>query len=492
MDGPTATAYTMSAVLLVVEYGLKIWAIGTVPENRRPGASSAWLLLILFIPVLGFPLYFLIGSKVVAGRRHDIQRRANQLLADHADTLPDLPQIQPEEDLASIVRMNRRLTGLSCVSGSCDGVYPGTADFFAAMAAAVDEARDFVFVEFYIVAWDESTDVLFAALERAAGRGVEVRLLLDQLGSRKYPGRRELGARMEAAGITWHYMMPLNLWRGQWQRPDLRNHRKLLVVDGRVGFVGSHNLIDPAYGSEKNARMGRAWSDVSVQVSGDVVQQVSAVFITDWFTETGENLSLDRDRYLPDQPDLVPGGAAHAMQLVPSGPGFPTEPNWRQFVSLIHMARERVAITSPYFVPDEALLAAITSAVYRGVRVELFVGEEADQFLVGHAQRSYYQVLLEAGVVIHLYPAPTVLHGKYLTVDDRVAVIGSSNMDFRSFALTYEVMLLAFGGDLVHRLQEVDEVYRAASRVLTLEEWSGRSWRQRYVDNVCRLTSALM
>ena len=100
------------------------------------------------------------------------------------------------------------------------------------------------------------------------------------------------------------------------------------------------------------------------------------------------------------------------------------------------MARERVAITSPYFVPDEALLAAITSAVYRGVRVGLFVGEEADQFLVGHAQRSYYRALLEAGVVIHLYPAPTVLHGKYLTVDDRVALLGSSNMDFRSFALT--------------------------------------------------------
>ena len=124
------------------------------------------------------------------------------------------------------------------------------------------------------------------------------------------------------------------------------------------------------------------------------------------------------------------------MQLVPSGPGFPTEPNCRLFVSLIHMARERVAIASPYFVPDEALLAAITSAVYRGVRVGLFVGEEADQFLVGHAQRSYYRALLEAGVVIHLYPAPTVLHGKYLTVDDRVALLGSSNMDFRSFALT--------------------------------------------------------
>lgn len=177
---------------------------------------------------------------------------------------------------------------------------------------------------------------------------------------------------------------------------------------------------------------------------------------------------------------------------MPSGPGFPTEPNLRLFVSLIHLAAERVAITSPYFVPDESLLAAITTAAYRGVRVELFVGEQADQFLVGHAQRSYYRALLEAGVHIHLYPAPAVLHAKYLTVDDEVAVIGSSNMDFRSFALTYEVMLLGYGGDLVKRLQANDELYRSVSRELTLEEWLREPWRRRYLDNVCRLTAALM
>ncbi|WP_052327733.1 phospholipase D-like domain-containing protein [Serinicoccus marinus] len=322
-----AATYSIYAVLLLIEYGLKIWATGAVPENRRPAASSAWLLFILFVPVLGFPLYFLIGSKYVSGRRHDIQRQANQLLADHADTLPDLPQVQPEPDLESILGMNRRLTGLSCVSGACEGVYPDTGDFFAAIAEAVDGARDFVHVEFYIVSWDGSTDVVFQALERAAARGVEVRLLLDHLGSRKYPGRRELRRRMSEAGIDWHLMMPLEPLLGQWRRPDLRNHRKLVVVDGETAFVGSHNLIDPAYGSAKNARIGRAWSDVSVEVSGDVVLQVSAVFVTDWFTETDED--LDRERFFPDQPDLVPGGAAHAMQLVPSGPGFPTEPNWR-------------------------------------------------------------------------------------------------------------------------------------------------------------------
>lgn len=178
--------------------------------------------------------------------------------------------------------------------------------------------------------------------------------------------------------------------------------------------------------------------------------------------------------------------------MIPSGPGFPTEPNLRMFTALVSQATEKIAITSPYFVPDESLLAAITSAAYRGVHVELFVGEQADQFLVGHAQRSYYRALLTAGVVIHLYPAPTVLHSKYLTVDDTVGAIGSSNMDYRSFALTYEVMMMAFGGSLVARLQENDDEYRAVSRELTLEEWDRQPWHQRYLDNICRLTAALM
>ena len=150
----------------------------------------------------------------------------------------------------------------------------------------------------------------------------------------------------------------------------------------------------------------------------------------------------------------------------PPARASPSEPNLRLFTSLAHLAAETLTITSPYFVPDEALLSAITTAAHRGVKVELFVGERADQFLVGHAQRSYYTTLLEAGVIIHLYPAPSVLHAKYLTVDDTIGVIGSSNMDFRSFALTYEVMLMGFGGDLVRRLQGATEQYRADCRIL--------------------------
>ncbi|MCM0621474.1 phospholipase D-like domain-containing protein [Nocardioides bruguierae] len=480
-----------AAIWLVVETALRIWAIGTVPKDRRPGSATAWLMLIFWLPFIGLLLFALIGSPWLRGRRERQQQAATALMAEKTSEFPLVPQgADADPHLESVLRMNRSLTGLPCVTGGVEGVHPDTAAAFAAMARAVDAARDHVHVEFYILAWDETTAPVMEALERAAGRGVEVRLLMDHLGSRAYPGFKQLQRRLTDGGVRWSLMMPIAPLQGHWRRPDLRNHRKLLVVDGERAFVGSHNLIEPAYGSEKNRRMGRAWTDLTVEVSGDVVTEVSAVFATDWYLETGE--VLGPDRYFPDQPDLVPGGTAHAMQLVPSGPGFPTEPNLRMFTTLISQATSSVTITSPYFVPDEALLGAITSAVHRGVRVELFVGEKADQFLVGHAQRSYYGQLLEAGVLIHLYPPPTVLHSKYLTVDDRIGVLGSSNMDFRSYALNSEIMLLGFGGDLVAALHEVDESYRSVSRVLTSEEWAAQPALHRWLDNACRLTAALM
>ena len=177
--------------------------------------------------------------------------------------------------------------------------------------------------------------------------------------------------------------------------------------------------------------------------------------------------------------------------MLPSGPGYATENNLRLFTALIYSAQRRISLTSPYFVPDEPLLYAVTTAARRGVDVELFVSEEGDQFMVFHAQCSYYAALLEAGVRIYLYPAPAVLHSKHFSIDDDVAVIGSSNMDMRSFALNYEVSLMLTGGDIVQRFREVEDTYRALSRELTSEEWSRRSRRARYVDNAMRLTSAL-
>ena len=275
---------------------------------------------------------------------------------------------------------------------------------------------------------------------------------------------------------------------GQWQRIDLRNHRKLVTVDGRVGWTGSLNLIDSSYLKPKNIARGLHWRELMVRLEGPIVRELDAVFATDWYSETDELLPLD------DAPVAVEAPAASDVldaQVVPSGPSFENDNNLKLFVYLLQNARERISITSPYFVPDEATQLAIVTAASRGVDVELFVSEIGDQALVYHAQRSYYQVLLEAGVRIHLYRAPTVLHAKHFSIDDEIAVIGSSNMDIRSFSLNMELSVLVHGRGFVDGLRLVEDSYRAASRELTLDEWNRRPLAARVGDSLARLTSSL-
>ena len=231
-------------------------------------------------------------------------------------------------------------------------------------------------------------------------------------------------------------MLPIQPLKGEWRRPDLRNHRKIVVVDGRTAFVGSQNMIEASYHNTKHERAGRQWRELITRIDGPVVWSLDLVFASDWFIETHERL---RDEVQERPSPMEPGEVL--CQVVPSGPGFPDENNLRLFLADLRRTGADL-ITSPYFVPDESMLYAITTAAQRGIEVQLFVGEHGDQALVYHAQRSYYEALLEAGVQICLYPAPYILHSKHFSIDDDVAVIGSSNMDIRSFNLDFEVSVM--------------------------------------------------
>ncbi|CAI7624750.1 unnamed protein product [Penicillium discolor] len=273
--------------------------------------------------------------------------------------------------------------------------------------------------------------------------------------------------------------------KGKMQRPDLRNHRKLLVVDGNIAFLGSQNITDSTYNLRKNIRRGLHWVDLMVRLDGPVVLSVNAIFLSDWYSETDVVLEeIDISHANIGSGDLD-------CQVVPSGPGFEVENNLRLFLALLYAAKKQIMIVSPYFVPDEALLLAVTAAVDRGVEVQLFVSEEGDQAMVYHAQRSYYEALLRAGVRIWMYRKPYILHTKSLTIDDEVAVIGSSNMDMRSFGLNLEVSMLVRGEEFVAEMREVEDKYRSLSRELTLEEWLQQPLRSTVLDNLARLTSAL-
>ena len=477
---------------LIIDYSIKLVAIGFVPENRRPSSSNAWLLVILALPYLGLPLFLSMGSPYINQRRHRVQEAATQQIINVHKNVPDYPEgvVNLNPELASVIKLNRTLTAMPAVTGTNHGVHSNYEETIAAMAQAVDKAKHYVHVEIYIVAWDNTTDVFFRALARAVQRGVKVRLLLDHIGSRKYPGFHKLGRRLDAIGVEWYLMLPLLPLRWRWRRPDLRNHRKMLIIDGERGFLGSLNMIDSSYLMPKNIREGRHWVDVMVELSGPVIASMNTIFAVDWLMESDELLEIV-DQVHPE----IDRDQVNVVQLVPSGPGYSTEPNLRMFNSIIHHAKERLVMCSPYFIPDESMLEAVTSACYRGVRVELLVSEQADQFAVGHAQSSYYQALLEAGVRIYLYKAPYVLHSKYVLADpdspDAVGAVGSSNMDMRSFGLNYEVSLMMTRGNIIAQLDDLTNEYLRNSTELTLDEWNNRSYARRYVDNIMRLTSAL-
>ncbi|MFE4197948.1 cardiolipin synthase [Paenarthrobacter sp. NPDC056912] len=475
--------------LLVVAVHFVLVAIAAVllSRNRRPSSAIAWLLAIIFIPVLGALAFLLVGNAKLPKARREKQREVNARVAEgtkgtlavnHSDEWP--------EWLHSAVVLNRNLGALPMIGGNAVELLDDYNGTFDSMVKAIDAAEDYVNVEFYIFARDPSTSPFFDAMERAAGRGVKVRVLSDHLSGLMYPGRKETIEFLRKAGIDYYPMLPLMPLKGKWQRPDLRNHRKIVVVDGRIGFTGSQNLIDSSYNTEKNKKRGLTWQELMIRVEGPLVRELDAVFATDWYSESGVILPPNTAPIVVrDGPGLLDA------QVLPSGPSFDNDNNLKLYTALIHKAERRVSITSPYFVPDESIMMAILTAAARGLDVELFVSEVGDQALVYHAQRSYYEALLRAGVRIHLYRSPKVLHSKHFTIDEEVAVIGSSNMDVRSFALNMEVSVLAHGRWLVDAMRHVEDGYRANSIELHLDEWMERPTQQKVFDNLARLTSSL-
>ena len=259
-------------------------------------------------------------------------------------------------------------------------------------------------------------------------------------------------------------------------------------MDGEAAFTGSANLIEPHYQRRSAVRMNRRWVELNARVTGPAVTGLDIVFASDWSAETGEDLG---EKLLVDiEADEASAGGS-LVQVVPSGPGFPDENNLRLFNDLIYQATDRIIICTPYLVPDDSLLYAVTTAARRGVQVQVMVSEKADQFTVQHAQQSYYEALLESGVRLFRYPAPEVMHAKFMVVDDDVVVLGSSNMDMRSFSLNLEVTLMIVDEDKVGEITEIYSRYMQGASELDSEVWRNRPWRVRYLDNVFRLTSAL-
>jgi cardiolipin synthase len=462
------------------EWGIRLVMLVVIPFRRTPAAAKGWLLLIFFEPWVGLLLYLLIGRARLPRRRREQIARLSGAMAGVVERLAKHPNVfHPDVGpaLSGAVTLATKLGGSPILGGNAVELlvdYHGT---IASLVADIDRAEHHVHLLFYIFADDRATKPVVEALGRAASRGVRCRVLADAIGSRL--GLRTLRPRLAALGVEVHELLPVRLLPWKKARLDLRNHRKIAVIDGRVGYTGSQNLIDA------EASDGLTFEDLMVRVTGPVVLELQYVFASDWFLETSEILDGEAEFPCPE----IAGGLP--AQVLPSGPDFPTQNNQRLFVTLVHGARGRVVLTTPYFIPDEPLLQAMHTAAKRGVDVHLVVSAKGDQRIVSLAQESYYEELLEAGVHVHLYQT-NFLHAKHLSIDDSVALIGSSNLDIRSFALNAEVMLVIYDPGVATQLAAEQVRYFANSRLLNLATWQQRSFARKLVENLTRLLSPLL
>jgi len=469
-----------SFLYLCSEWAVRLTMLLYVPQRRSASAARTWLLFIFLLPWPGLAIYALVGRIRVPAFRRKLQEQASEQIKKAQAQIgaqivaqPDLPaqlQIIPEQA--------KRLGTFEPFAGNTFEFlrdYEGSID---RLIQDIDAAKRHVHLLTYIYRTDRIGRKVADALKRAAKRGVICRVLLDAVGSRI--ALNQFGPELREAGVEVRSMLPVGLFRRKGERFDLRNHRKISVIDGTIGYLGSQNIADPTF--VKNFPN----EELVVRFIGPVVSQLQATFLGDHYLETEE--VLDRAELFPD----LNAAGDSAAQLLPSGPGYGQENGRELIISMLYEARRRVVITTPYFIPDEPFLNAICAAGRReNVQVHMVVSKHANQLISQLAQRSYYDDLLEAGIQIHLY-RPHFLHAKLLTIDDHVALTGSTNMDIRSFALNAEINLLIYDRQVVEQLKVIQEDYFRNSDLLTREQWSKRSVLEKVTHNTARLMDSFL
>jgi cardiolipin synthase len=479
---------TSNLGVTVVVFAIPLVMVLVVPRRHKPSTAIAWLLVIALFPVLGLIVYLLFGGSKLPPHRREQQAQTDAWIAARVDEARQIPALAPfvdppvPERYQPFARLNAALGSLPVVGGNQIELITRYGEIFRRLVLDIDQARHYAHVEFFALTCDAETEPVFSALERAAARGVTVRVLMDHLGSMVYASYRATLRRLRAAGIDHHLMLPINPFDRDFSRFDLRNHRKLVVIDGAIGYTGSVNLIRQNYFRDDSLY----YDELVARVQGPAALQLQAVFMTDWRAETG--LILPREP-APDWTHQGPTPTAALAQVVPSGPGYANANNLALFTALVYAAQRELVMVTPYFIPDESLLLALTTAAQRGVTVTLINSAAADQLLTYHAQRSYYDALLRAGVHIYLYHRPALLHAKTIRVDDEVAVIGSSNLDIRSFQLNLEVTLVVPDRRVAADLRRAEAEYLRRSTPIDPTAWPRRAWTAKVLESVARLTA---
>jgi cardiolipin synthase len=453
--------------------------------KKRPSATLAWLWAIIFIPFLGAMVYLAIGTDRLKRRRlrrrslysTRVTRQAHQPGTTDEETTSLLGRIEPRD--RQFLQLLSRVNHLPSSSAANLRILRDSADFYEALAHRIAEARHHIHLEFYIWNPDDTGTRFLVLLTEAARRGVVVRLLLDGVGSH---GFNEGALKdLRAAGGQFSWFQSLDPKRNRFFL-NLRNHRKLQIVDGSVAFVGGMNIGREYEGLD--AALGH-WRDVQVETEGAVVNELQDVFADDWFFATGEKISAET--YFP----RFSGSAQHPVQVVLGGPDRRNEPISKTIVSLLNDASTRVWIATGYFVPDDIILSALELAALRGVDVRLLISEKNDHPLLVDVGRSYYGQLLAAGVRIFEYSVG-INHAKVMLSDESWSMVGSANLDYRSMRLNFELNILSHSPERNVELSRILEHDFSLCQEIDPVVFAKRPFHRKFLEAALRPLSPML
>lgn len=493
LSGAISEAWAVLSLLVFVVHVATLMRAIT-RRNRTPSARVAWVAVITFLPLLGVVAYWLFGETSIGAGRVRRLAQAESRTARPGDAAGAATDMDPAAAAQS--ELCRAINGLQPVAGnrivllgdpaaSSDQPARDSDAAIDALLQDIERAVDHVHVSFYIWLDDGNGGRVADAVAAAARRGVCCRVLVDALGSRAFvrgPRWRQLGE----AGVR--LVAALNdiprLGHLAVGRMDLRNHRKIAVIDNRIAYCGSQNCADPAFRIKAKYA---PWIDLFLRCEGPVVRQAQYLFLLIWIAETGE--PLDALACAAPPADHFPQGAV--AQMYGTGPTTRGDAMSDSFVGAIYAARRKLTITTPYFVPDEAVLRALCAAPRRGVETTVVFPARNDSWLVGSASRSCYLDLLASGVAIHEYPLG-LLHAKSMTIDGKIALVGSANMDRRSMQLNFENNLLVVDEAVTQAIFARQQGYLSVSRAVALDEVRGWPFPKRLMQNVVGMMAPLL
>lgn len=472
----------LADILIQVGFAIRV----LLRPHRDPSSRIAWLVVILIVPLVGIIAYLLLGETNIGNRRLMRKKKVATLLPS-----PHLVGAQPVNHEARaldkaydhLFSTARSINGFAVSRAASASLMTDSNATIDAMVADIDGAKHHVHIMFYIWLPDNNGLKMVAALKRAAARGVVCRVMADDLGSRKML-RSKHWKGLAKAGVKVARALPIKypIIRTFFGRVDLRNHRKIVVIDNDISYCGSQNCADPEFLIKK--KYG-PWVDIMLRLQGPVSRQNQYLFIGDWMNEVKEDLSdlLAQPMGLCDS-DV-------AVQVVGTGPTMRYSAMPELFESLIYGARKEIVISTPYYVPDESMQAALCACARRGVSTRLILPAKNDSWVVSAASKSYYAELILSGVELYEFESG-LLHAKSVTLDGTVSLIGSANMDRRSFDLNFENNILVQSAELTLAIRSRQEDYIQSSKRLTIDVVLQWSWAKRLWNNTISMLGPVL